>query len=65
MNETITGSVTVPKMDGVEIRPGVYLIGEPTPLPGTNLLRCLANVEGALCLVELRLRFAGGKEETK
>jgi hypothetical protein len=65
MNETITGSVTVPKMDGVEIYPGVYLIGEPTPIPGTNLFHCLANAEGALCVLELRLRFAGGKEETK
>lgn len=53
----IAGSVSIPTMDGVEIHPGVYLIGEPTPVAGTNLLRCLANVEGALCLVELRLNF--------
>lgn len=47
----------LPKMDGIEIRPNIFLIGEPTPIPGTNLMRCLANVGGALCLIELTIKF--------
>lgn len=58
----IRGGLALPKMDGQEIRPGVTLIGEPTPIPGTNLLRALANVGGALCLIELRLTFGEAKE---
>lgn len=50
--------VELPKMDGLEVRPGVRLIGEPTPMPGTNLMRCLANVDGQLCLIEIRVRRA-------
>jgi hypothetical protein len=53
----ITGTLDLPKMDGVEIRPGVVLIGEPTPMPDTDKLRCLANVMGMLCLVELSIKF--------
>jgi hypothetical protein len=45
-------------MDQYEIIPGVFLIGEPTPVFGTDRFRCFANVDGALALVELRLRFA-------
>jgi hypothetical protein len=51
------GHVQLPKLDGVEVSPGVWLIGEPTPVPGTDKLRCLANVGNGLALVELRLRF--------
>lgn len=47
----------LPKMDGYEIHPGVVLIGEPTPVPGTDKLRCLANVYGSLCRVELSIKF--------
>jgi hypothetical protein len=53
----MTGVMTLPKMDGVEIRPGIVLIGEPTPVPGTNKLRALANVLGSLCVVELSVKF--------
>jgi hypothetical protein len=53
-----TGTMTLPKLDGVEIQPGVFLIGEPTPVKGTSLLRCLANVYGALALIELKISFA-------
>jgi hypothetical protein len=53
----ITGTLDLPKMDGMEVRPGVVLIGEPTPMPGSDKLRCLANVLGALCVVELSLKF--------
>jgi len=49
----------MPKLDGVEIQPGVTLIGEPSPMPGTDKMRCLANVAGCLCLVELRIKFRG------
>ncbi len=51
------GTLTLPKMDGHEVAPGILLIGEPSPIEGTDKLRCLANVGGALCLVELRLTF--------
>jgi hypothetical protein len=54
-----TGVLNLPTMDGLEIRPDVFLIGEPTPESGTNKLRCLANVHGMLCIVELSLKFAG------
>lgn len=53
----IQGKMSLPKMDGMEIQPGVILIGEPTPMPGTDRLRALANVCGALALVELRIKF--------
>lgn len=53
----MTGELQMPKMHGVEVSPGIYLIGEPTPLPGTNLLRCLADVNGMLGVVELALKF--------
>lgn len=53
----IHGMIELPKMDGVEIRPGVTLIGEPSPVPGTDKFRCLADVFGALVLVELSIRF--------
>jgi hypothetical protein len=56
------GSLKLPKMDGEEIHPGVILIGEPTPVPGTDKLRCLANVLGALCVVELSIKFKKGTE---
>jgi hypothetical protein len=49
--------MVLPKMDGTEIRPGIVLIGEPTPQPGTNKLRCLANVMGMLAVVELSIKF--------
>ncbi len=53
----ITGTLDLPQMDGTEIRPGVVLIGEPSPMPGTDKLRCLANVLGCLCVVELSIKF--------
>ncbi len=51
------GEMKLPTLDGYEVRPGIYLIGEPTPIKGTSKLRCLANVGGALCVVELGIRF--------
>lgn len=51
------GSLTMPKLDGREVSAGVTLVGEPSPIAGTDKMRCLANVGGALGLVELRLRF--------
>ena len=51
------GEMKLPKMDGVEISPGVFLIGEPTPVGGSSKLRSLANVGGALCLVELAIKY--------
>ena len=51
------GSLAMPKMDGREISPGIFLIGEPTPVAGSSKLRCLADVGGALCLIELAIKF--------
>lgn len=45
------------KCDGLEVRPGIVLIGEPAPIAGTNTLRCLANVGGMLAVVELSVKF--------
>jgi hypothetical protein len=53
----LLGELQLPKMGGTEVTPGVVLIGEPAPVPGTDRLRCLANVCGCLALVELRIRF--------
>jgi len=50
--------LNLPKMDGHEISPGIFLIDEPTPIPGTNKLRCLANYHGSLVIVELKLTFS-------
>jgi hypothetical protein len=57
--DKITGNMTLPKMDRKEVSPGIFLIGEPTPQPGSNKLRALANVGGALCVVELSIKFGG------
>lgn len=54
----IGGDIRLPKMDGEEISPGIFLIGEPSPVPGTDKLRCLAQVGRALCVVELALTFS-------
>lgn len=56
-NKGNEGVIHLPNLDGVEIQPGVVVIGEVTPIPDTNLLRALANVAGALCVVELRVCF--------
>lgn len=53
----MTGELILPKMANLEIRPGITLIGEPTPMPGSNKLRCLANVLGCLAVVELSIKF--------
>lgn len=53
----LMGEIKMPKMDGKEISPGIFLIGEPTPVAGTTKMLCLADVNGALCLVELAMKF--------
>lgn len=53
----ITGELQLPKLDGYEVKPGITLIGEPSAMPGTDKLRCLANVFGSLALVELSIKF--------
>ncbi len=42
-------------LEGKEISPGVTIIGEPSLIPNSNKLRALANVNGALCVVELSI----------
>ena len=49
----ITGELNLPKMNGVEIQPGITLIDEPSVVEGK--LRCLANVYGCLAVVELKV----------
>ncbi len=56
------GRLELPKMDGLEIRPGIFLIGEPTPVVGTDKLRCLAIGSGALCRVEWVIKFGNRSE---
>lgn len=56
----IDGQMTLSKMDGMEVSPGIFLIGEPRPVPGTNKLTGLADVNGALCIVELSIKFGKG-----
>ena len=54
----LEGIAQLPKFDGCEVQEGITLIGEPSPVPGSAKLRCLANVYGCLAVVELSLRFA-------
>lgn len=58
--ERIEGELILPKLDGIEIRPGVVILGEPVPIPGTDKLRALTNVVGCLCLIELKITFKEG-----
>lgn len=51
------GNLTLPKMDGVEVSPGIFIIGEPAPIAGTDKMRALADVHGQLAIIELRIRF--------
>ena len=51
----LVGELQLPKCDGVEIRTGVTLMGEPR-MRNDGKLACLADVNGSLCLVELRMR---------
>jgi hypothetical protein len=53
----LTGMINIPKLDGMEVSPGIWLIGEGTPVPHSNKLRCLADVNGELCVVELAINF--------
>lgn len=61
----IDAVATLPKMDGLEVSAGILLIGEPSPVKGTNLMRCLADVNGALCIVELSIKFGDNGELTR
>ena len=53
------GKVILPKCDGVEITPGIWLIGEPVPRPdlGKTSMACLADVSGELAVVHLTLKW--------
>lgn len=56
MSIVVNGSFN--KLEGKEILPGIILMAEPTPIAGTMLMRCLANVYGALAIIELKISFA-------
>lgn len=60
----VIGNVTLPTMDGAEISPGIWLVGEPAPVSGSNKLRCLADVNGALAVVELIVKFVPERAQT-
>lgn len=53
----VQGTLTIPKIAGTEIAPGVFALTEPTYRPdlGPTSLVCLANVDGQLALVELKV----------
>lgn len=51
----LQGLLTLPEMDGQEIRPGIVLIGEPAVVAGE--LRCLANYYGMLAVVALKIKL--------
>lgn len=57
------GSLQLEKMAGKEISPGVILIEEPVPVPGTDKLRALASVHGYLAVVQLKLKFQEESEK--
>jgi hypothetical protein len=58
------GEIRLPEMDGYEIRPGVFIVGEPC-LHTSGMLRALANVYGQLAVVELSMRPAPMVNEDK
>ena len=49
----------LPDTDGLEIKPNLFLIGQPTPRPdlGPNKMACLADINGWLVVVELSISF--------
>lgn len=47
------------QLDGVEVRPGVNLIGNPAFHKESGKWRCLADVLGCLCIVELKVTVVG------
>lgn len=51
-------TVQLPSLDGYEVAPGINIIGEVTPIPGTNRMRALVNYLGALAVAELSIKFA-------
>ncbi len=53
------GTIQLPTMKGQEVAPNVFLLEEPTPVVGTNKMRCLADVGGMLAVVELNIKFQG------
>ena len=57
MTTDIVGELLLPSLDGREVAPDVFLLGEPSPRPdlGPNKMACLANVRGELWLVELSM----------
>lgn len=59
----IVGDIKLPMMKGLYVRSNIELLEEPCPIEGTDKLRCLANVNGALCVIELRLKFAASPKK--
>jgi hypothetical protein len=58
-----SGELNLPDMNGLEIKPNLILIGQPTPRPDLdpNKMACLANINGTLSVVELSINFNSKK----
>ena len=48
----------LPKLDGFEISDGVFIVGEPIPIPNSNKMHAIVNLNGVLMRAELSLNFA-------
>jgi hypothetical protein len=56
----VTADFNFPKLDGMEVQPGITLMGEPTW--HENEWRCLANVCGYLAVIVLNIKVVGKNE---
>ena len=57
--DLMVGRLDMPSMNGKEVAPEIYLIGEPVVRPdlGPNKMACLASTPYGLALVELSIRL--------
>lgn len=44
------------ELDGLEISPGITIIGTASPTDNPEIMRCLANICGCLGLIEIRVK---------
>ena len=63
----IIGELILPSIRGREIAPGIFAVSEPVPRPdlGDNRMACLADVYGALCVVELSIVIKKGSNDVE
>ena len=62
----MTPHAALPKWDGREIKPGVFLMGEPIPQPevGKGEYRSLARVDGVVCMIRFEIKVEIHEEAT-